>query len=230
MEQSKNEIDKILELGKKIVSELELDGSTDTLSKWMAHYLSEKIYTIDELDGYEREEAKKECFDLIVKLWDRKWTVPPLKKEFDRFEKLFNVLERLDPKNDESFFIPVQIKFGLEDPNDKKNKNNIDYYKSVLKIDENAKDIINDLLKEIAKHFNLDPKIKDVIDLFDSYEAKVVTIVSNMNINESEDKNDPNMEIRNSVTEKIRNIEEFEKLLKEISDSYKKQLKELNKS
>ena len=35
--------DSVLVLGKKIVDELGLDQSADTLGRWMAHYLAEKI-------------------------------------------------------------------------------------------------------------------------------------------------------------------------------------------
>ena len=42
MEQSEQQ-KAILELGKLFVKELDLEKSVDTLSRWMAHYVAEKI-------------------------------------------------------------------------------------------------------------------------------------------------------------------------------------------
>ena len=35
--------DSVLALGKKLVDELGLDQSVDTLGRWMAHYIAEKM-------------------------------------------------------------------------------------------------------------------------------------------------------------------------------------------
>lgn len=81
MEDSKAQ-KKVIDLGKALVKDLELDPGVDTLSKWMAHYLAEKIELTKKLTGKEKKEAKKECFEITLKLWEHRYSAPPLKRIF----------------------------------------------------------------------------------------------------------------------------------------------------
>ena len=47
MEQSKHSEDEIIKLGKKLVKELDLEYSVNTLARWMSHYLAELLHNID---------------------------------------------------------------------------------------------------------------------------------------------------------------------------------------
>jgi hypothetical protein len=84
----------ILDLGKKIVEDLNLDNSTKMLSRWQAHYLAELIL------GAEKEkddnDIKLECCNLILDIWKNKERVPiktfikdiqPLLKTLELFSK-----------------------------------------------------------------------------------------------------------------------------------------------
>ena len=51
--------DSVLALGKKIVDELGLDQSADTLGRWMAHYLAEKMKDAEALPP--TEPVSKRC-------------------------------------------------------------------------------------------------------------------------------------------------------------------------
>jgi hypothetical protein len=95
---------KIIELGKKIVKELELDPGVDTLSKWMSHYLAEKIELAKTLKGVKKKNADKECVEIILKLWDRRWSIPNKKPFFSDFEPLMKTLEKLNPDRETPFF------------------------------------------------------------------------------------------------------------------------------
>jgi hypothetical protein len=73
MEQSEQQ-KAILELGKLLVKELGIQKSVDTLSRWMAHYVAEKIKYSEELpEGAKKKAAEKECFALILDLWKHRW-------------------------------------------------------------------------------------------------------------------------------------------------------------
>ena len=60
---------KAINLGKLLVNELGLESSNDTLSRWMAHYISEKMLLAEKLpEGEEKNKAEKDCFETILKL------------------------------------------------------------------------------------------------------------------------------------------------------------------
>ncbi len=65
----------ILALGKKIVDELNLSDSVDTLGRWMAHYTAELIQQAElAATSEERTAAQQVCFETILKLWDHRET------------------------------------------------------------------------------------------------------------------------------------------------------------
>lgn len=66
----------------------------DTLARWMAHYLAEKMEKAESApEGEERERARRECIELILKLWERRHSWPlsaPLKDIAGRLEELLH--------------------------------------------------------------------------------------------------------------------------------------------
>ena len=81
-------------LGQKILEELKLDRQMDTLARWMAHYLAEKMEKAESApEGEARESARRECVELILKLWERRHSWPlsaPLKDVAGRLDELLN--------------------------------------------------------------------------------------------------------------------------------------------
>ncbi len=95
---------RIINLGKELVKELGLEPGGDTLSRWMAHYIAGHIKIAGTLRGDEKEEAKRQCFETILKLWQHRASFPCGKRPFEKFESIFEILERLDPENNQTFF------------------------------------------------------------------------------------------------------------------------------
>lgn len=63
----------VVALGKKIVDEFGLTNSVDTLGRWMAHRIAELIERADQAETDEgKESARRECSDLIIRLWERR--------------------------------------------------------------------------------------------------------------------------------------------------------------
>lgn len=81
----------ILTLGKKIVRELEQEGAVSTMDRWLAHYLSEKMIKAEsETDSTLKAPLEKECFDLILNIWERRF------KKSGKFSPLFQLEETLE--------------------------------------------------------------------------------------------------------------------------------------
>jgi hypothetical protein len=63
----------VVKLGMRIVQELGLDDSVDTLGRWIAHRIAELIERSQHLrTKMEREDAKRECTDLVLRVWERR--------------------------------------------------------------------------------------------------------------------------------------------------------------
>lgn len=98
----------ILDVGRRLVTTLGLADSVDTLARWMAHTLAEKLDAADRATGGDRTAAQAEAIDLILKLWAHRRDLPPGHRPFEDLEATARVLKRLDPEDTSNRF------FGLE--------------------------------------------------------------------------------------------------------------------
>lgn len=89
-----------MELGKKLVNQLGLDDSVNTLARWMAHDLAENLNQLENAANSERAKQSKECRELILSIWSHVFSLPDGKRPFETFEPIFRALESLDPEND----------------------------------------------------------------------------------------------------------------------------------
>ena len=88
--------DSVLALGKKLVDQLGLEQSVDTLGRWMAHYIAEKMEAAESATGEARDRKMSECSDAILKLWAHRSELPDSQRPFEEFEQIFRVLQSLD--------------------------------------------------------------------------------------------------------------------------------------
>lgn len=88
--------DPVLQLGKKIVDELGLDQSVDTLSRWMAHYIAELIHSAETADTEDRSEKLSRCASAILDLWEHRSELPNGKRPFEDVEPILRALQSLD--------------------------------------------------------------------------------------------------------------------------------------
>lgn len=100
----------IIELGKKLVDELELNDSVDTLSRWMAHHISELIYDAEHCtDDIVRTTKQAEIRDSIWSFWSNRYELPIGTRPFQELEPILRTLKGLDPENEQPrFFSPYR--------------------------------------------------------------------------------------------------------------------------
>lgn len=94
MEPSKQS-QEILSLGNKLVEELKLADSNDTLSRWMAHYLAEQMTRAASAAGEAKAELEKECFDTILKLWANRNNTPERIRPLAGLEAALALLKKI---------------------------------------------------------------------------------------------------------------------------------------
>jgi len=100
--------ERIISLGKHLAEELERGEHPDTLSRWMSHYIAQLIVQIENNTNIKKKTTEKECFNTILKLWEYKSSFPNGKKPFERFDVIYDTLERLNPNNRNAFFYKAQ--------------------------------------------------------------------------------------------------------------------------
>lgn len=84
----------MLELGKLLAAKLE---QTDTLGRWMAHYLAERMTSLEHKLGSERETAEAEVAELILRLWSLRRQLPGDRLPLAKLDEVEAAIERLTP-------------------------------------------------------------------------------------------------------------------------------------
>jgi hypothetical protein len=89
-----------LALGRHIVHELDLTDSTDTLSRWLAHELSELILQAESAESEaERDRARREAARIVTILWRRRSALPGRVYPLAPFRRLVDTLALLWPSD-----------------------------------------------------------------------------------------------------------------------------------
>ncbi|WP_405199225.1 hypothetical protein [Christiangramia sp. LLG6405-1] len=100
MEESKHSEEEIIKLGEKLVKELDLEYSVNTLGRWMSHYLAELIQNVDNAQSEEEKILlQKECCEVILKLWAQKDNLP-IRKPLDDLKPVMEVLKVLNEEKE----------------------------------------------------------------------------------------------------------------------------------
>lgn len=211
----------IINLGKLLVKELGLENSVDTLSRWMAHYLADKISLIERLpDGKEKKNAQKECFEVILKLWENRWELPSGRRPLENFEPILNVLEKINPEKEEPFFyrqasriVKTDKGFDIEE---------IDKYLEIIKqIDKVARIWIDFLLLQAtskAKNENTETILKNALPTLCNYDVDAIQIL----FDDIEDFTRKNK--KETLQKRIEELKKFAQLNEFILEEYKKNI------
>ena len=88
----------VLELGTRIVRELSIEKSNDTLGRWMAHHLAELIEKAESVEGDDGIETQEQIIDLILRVWSRRRNLPRGAYPLNSLEDVLLVVWRLRPE------------------------------------------------------------------------------------------------------------------------------------
>lgn len=105
---------KLIALGEQLVASLGDAHQTDTLSRWMAHYVAEQIQRAKTSTGAKKAQAEKQAFDTILALWSHRASFPDGLRPFEGFEPILRLLKRLDPDNPRLLFDRI-VGAGVEE-------------------------------------------------------------------------------------------------------------------
>lgn len=139
--------EQVTALGRKLVDELGMESSTDTLGRWMAHYVAELMDAAENAPSEEREAARSRCFDAILKLWTHRAGLPEGKRPFEDLEPIVRALKSLDPENETPRYHRTII--GTIDESDE-GRETQSLIELVCKIDTAARVLVGEILSDAA--------------------------------------------------------------------------------
>jgi len=214
--------DSILALGRKLVDELGLETSVDTLGRWMAHYIADLIVEAENATGEDKSLAEKNCFNAIMMLWRHRAELPNGKRPFENLEPVIRAIESLDPDNE----MPRYFRSARR-PNDenKEQSDAANWLALVDELDYSAKVLIGYCLSEAAR--TAVDKSGEWVKLAEAAEVEhgvpeiVIRFVSS-NADFGKDI-DPNAEVRRRLQERIERLESFTKLAESVVSELKVQ-------
>ncbi len=218
--------DRILALGRKLVEELGLEPSVDTLGRWMAHYIANLIVKAENATGEVKSSAEKNCFDAIMVLWKHRAELPNGKRPFENLEPVIRAIESLDPDNETPRYFR-----SVRRPNDEEmEQSEADSWLAMVDgLDYSAKVLIGYCLSEAARTA-VDKsmewvKLADAAEVEHSVQENVIRFVSS-NADLGKDL-DSNAEVRQKLEERIVRLEGFITLAYSVLSDLKVQLESL---
>lgn len=220
-----------MELGKLLVKELGLEKGVDTLSRWMAHYVAEKIKYVETLpDGVKKRNAEKECFSLILDLWKHRWHYKSDRQPLRNFNHLFDILENLNPEKEEPYYYRLGSTQSKEEKDESFEFSDLKNLSPLaLQIDKVARIWINYLLHDAAVKAKND-KIKKLIDravkLPDSMDARIIQIVF---ADSMEDIHKTPVDQIKTLNHRIKELKKFKKVNEYLISQFEKELNNLKK-
>lgn len=75
---------------------MNVDGSADTLGRWMAHFVAELIDEAERTTGPEKAAVQDRCFTAILELWSHRAKFPRGMRPHQELEPILRVVESLD--------------------------------------------------------------------------------------------------------------------------------------
>lgn len=90
----------MLELGRAIVHQLEIDTRGELLSRWMAHHLAELIQVAECSEGAAKQIAEERAVELILKLWTNRRALPESVDPLSGYLAAIKVLRAMLPSAD----------------------------------------------------------------------------------------------------------------------------------
>lgn len=216
---------RIMNLGKSLVNELDLDPGVDTLARWMAHYIARQIEVAENAIGVDKKEAEERCFETILKLWKHRSALPKGIRPLENFESILRTIARLDPENKRHFFFENKSRESDNIPQEVQNwldiSNGIDEAARVWLeyVFEQAAISASD--NETTQWLENCAFIEDIDDFTPSIIRK---LLNDDLMGDSEEK--INQEKREKLISSIKKLEAFTELNQLLLSEFKKELKE----
>jgi hypothetical protein len=160
MESSAITNQEIINLGKSIISDLNMERDCNTPARWLVHYIAENIHKSETSEGEEKDIAQQKCVDTILKLWHHRSELPRGINPFTEFDSVFRGLSRLDKSSDRPYYNEFsQFDHKIDEDEDDESKQWVDI---AITIDKAAKTLVSESFA-LAANTALTEKSKKIL-------------------------------------------------------------------
>lgn len=137
----------VIEIGKRVVAGLNLGN--DVTAQWMAHLVAEKISAAEQASEATRDAATAVCVDVILKLWEHRYTLPPYMRPLRELDPLLRTLNSLSVNEEDQlrFFSRPPSSEELEGATEDEKK----LFEFAIGIDHVARELIRHALSIAAE-------------------------------------------------------------------------------
>lgn len=139
----------LLELGKALVRELDLEQSNDILGRWMAHHLASLITAAREAASEQKVECEERCRAAILDVWRHRNCLPEGCRPFEPLESVLDTLGALDPDAERPLYYRAVLQFENFDDFDLPGDPPLrkpDYLEKARRFDSTARAVIGHLI------------------------------------------------------------------------------------
>lgn len=197
--------ERVISLGKKLVNSFK-KNDPDEITIWMIHYIAEQIELAESTGN---DEAKKECFNTILKLWESQ-AFPRGTKPFENFESIFKALESLSPENANARYFISQI---MDEIASEDLKGSTTWLQMAKQTDESARVLISFFLKQAVNEAMNEELNEWLQALSDSVEVNAIEYIINFTNDEDINKVQQRIELLNNRLKKLKQFESQSKIV-----------------
>ena len=207
-----------------------MDESTDTLGRWMAHYIAELMDGAADCPPEERGSAQRTCFEAILNLWSHRADFPKNLRPFEELEPVVRTIRSLDPENETPrYFRGIGTELDDKDENSEAQA----LLRFAMDLDSSARILICYFLSEVA-HSAIDES-KEWVKLAQEADAElgIAEILIQFVSERSHDSTDTDATERERrflhrvLRDRIDRLEGFVKTATLVADNLKMRLKTL---
>jgi len=195
----------VIEIGKRIVDGLRI--GEDVTAQWMAHLLAEKISAAEASEA-DNDSAISECVDLILKLWNHLYALPPYMRPMRELDPLLQTLNSLGINETSRlrYFSRPPSSEELESATEEERE----LFEVAVNIDQTARELIRYFLSAAAErsHNTVNPWLEEA--KLGGLEAPVELIISRFVAEGSLESQAA--ENRKSIIERADRLENFAKV------------------
>jgi len=225
MESSKITNQKVINLGKAIITELSMEIDCNTPARWLVHYIAENINKSENCQGEERKAAERECVEAILKLWHHRSELPRGINPFTEFDSVFRGLSRLDNSSQKPYFNEFS-QFDNEVVQDEiaECKQWVDI---AISIDKVAKELISESFKSAAE-VAITEKSKEILRLAPEDSGDDIRIMLSF-LSENDESKSKNNEIK-ALESKLAKVEALKSVCDLFVEKYKSDIADIQVS
>ncbi len=214
----------VLRLGKKIVDELALDESVDTLGRWMAHYIAQLMLEAETAETDDHPAKMSRCAEAILNLWKHRYELPFPNRPFEDWKVILRALESLDPTDDAPRYFR-SIRMAIDETEE--NAESGEWLKAVDGLDYSAKLLIQYCLV-LAAQSALD-KTREWVALAEAAGADDEIDLSILHVIAEEsdllESTEPDERARKRLEDRLSRLKGFQTLAKGLASQLRRQLK-----